>query len=160
MKPITSTLPTPSPACLLSHCCTTTGLFQVSNHELQIRTSPSERKTKQGVWGRRNKKGCLWRSLSTQSCRGADGIKTCPFKMQTLKSFASGGHTHTHTLGNTVQQQMEWKEEAKVISSQSNARKEETQALKVSTVLLRGLPKQESWPTAFSLFAERTLLLG
>lgn len=63
-------------------------------------------------------------------------------------------------LGNTVQQQTEWTEEAKVISSQSNARKEETQALTVSAALLGGLAKEERWPTALPLFAERTLLLG
>lgn len=136
MKPITSTLPTPSPACLLSHCCTTVGLFQVSNHELQIRTSPSERKIKQGVRGRRNKKSCLWRCLSTQSCGGLTTLKPVHLKCRHQNHLPMGVG-----LGNTVQQQTEWKEEAKVISSQSNARKEETQALKVSMVLLRGLPK-------------------
>lgn len=74
--------------------------------------------------------------------RGADSVTACPLKMQTSKSFAKGVE-----LRNTVQQQTEWKE-AKVITSQSNARKEETQALKVSAVLLRGLPKQESRPTS------------
>lgn len=85
--------------------------------------------------------------------RGADSVTACPLKMQTSKSFAKGAG-----LGNTVQQQTEWKE-AKVISSQSNAREEETQALKVSAVLLRGLPRQESRPPPLP-FAERTSLLG
>lgn len=78
--------------------------------------------------------------VSVPGAAGADSVTACPLKMQTSKSFAKGVG-----LGNTVQQQTEWKE-AKVISSQSNAREEETQALEVSAVLLRGLPRQESRP--------------
>lgn len=81
----------------------------------------------------------MWQSLSTQSCGGLTALKPVRLKCR---------HNHLPVevggLGNTVQQQMEWKEEAKVISSQSNARKEETRAMEVSTVL-RGLPTEESW---------------
>lgn len=93
--------------------------------------------------------------VSVPRAAGADGVTPSPSKTQTVKASAQGAG-----LGNTVQQQTEWKEEAKVISSQSNARKEETQALKASAVLLRGLPQTGKRPTAFSVFAERTLLPG
>lgn len=88
---MTSTLPTPSPACLSSHCCTTLGLFQVSNHELQIRTSPSERKKiKQGVRGRRNKKSCLWTCLSTGSRGGLTALQPVHWKCRRRNHLPKG----------------------------------------------------------------------
>lgn len=134
---MTSAPPTPSP--LLSHRGTTEGVSSSLSHELQVRRSPSESKTRGAGEGEE----LPVEEPPYPEPRGLAASKPARLKRKRWNHLPVRGG-----LGNTVQQPTEWTEEATAISSQSDAGKEETQALEVSAVR-RGRPEQESCPTAF-----------
>jgi len=144
VKPTTRPLPAPhQPA--PAPGCTSRGGFESRT------TSASGGGTEHGGEGERRRAACG--AASVPGAAGAAGPRTRPPEARTPGSCA-----RAVGRGNTVQQQTEWKEEAMVISSQSDAREEETPALEVSRGLLGRPPAGK---LAYSLLlATRTSLQG